>query len=60
MWQAQEEIYMHYRIRVKGHLDSSWQAWFDALQTEHEWISKELLFCLSPITQVTNPKRSIR
>lgn len=27
---------MQYRIRVKGHLDPSWQAWFAPLQIEHE------------------------
>ena len=27
---------MHYHICVKGHLDSSWQAWFAPLQIRHE------------------------
>ena len=26
---------MQIRIRVKGHLDPSWQAWFAPLQIEH-------------------------
>lgn len=26
---------MHYRIRVRGELDSSWQSWFEALQIKH-------------------------
>ena len=25
---------MHYRIRVKGHLDPSWQSWFAGLEIE--------------------------
>lgn len=25
---------MQYRIRVKGHLDPSWQSWFDGLEIE--------------------------
>ncbi len=27
---------MQYRIRVKGHLDPSWQSWFMGLEIEHE------------------------
>jgi hypothetical protein len=27
---------MHYRIRVKGHLDFSWQPWFAGLQITRE------------------------
>lgn len=27
---------MQYSIRVKGHLDSSWQEWFAPLHLEHE------------------------
>ena len=27
---------MHYCIRIKGHLDSSWQSWFAPLHIEHE------------------------
>lgn len=27
---------MQYRIRVNGHLDESWQAWFAPLQISHE------------------------
>ena len=27
---------MHYHIRVKGHLDVSWQFWFAGLQIAHE------------------------
>ena len=27
---------MQYRIRVKGHLDPTWQPWFTGLQVEHE------------------------
>ena len=27
---------MHYRIRIRGELDSSWQTWFDGLQIRHE------------------------
>ena len=27
---------MHYHIRVKGHLDSSWQSWFAGLQIKSE------------------------
>ncbi len=27
---------MEYRIRIKGHLDLSWQSWFAGLQIEHE------------------------
>jgi hypothetical protein len=27
---------MQYRIRVKGHLDPSWQHWFDPLQLRNE------------------------
>ncbi len=34
---------MHYRIRVKGHLDSSWQSWFAPLQIEHEAVGTTVL-----------------
>lgn len=27
---------MQYHIRVKGHLDSSWQTWFSGMQIGHE------------------------
>ena len=27
---------MHYRIRIKGHLDQSWQEWLERLQIAHE------------------------
>jgi hypothetical protein len=27
---------VHYRIRVKGHLDARWTAWFDALSLTHD------------------------
>ena len=27
---------MHYHIRVKGHLDSQWSAWFDQLAISNE------------------------
>jgi hypothetical protein len=27
---------MNYRIRVKGHLDLSWQSWLEGLRIEHE------------------------
>jgi len=27
---------MRYILRVKGHLDASWQAWFDDLAITHE------------------------
>jgi hypothetical protein len=26
----------HYRIRLKGHLDPTWSAWFDGLAITHE------------------------
>lgn len=27
---------MDYHIRIQGHLDPSWQAWFAGMQIEHE------------------------
>ena len=27
---------MHCRIRIKGHLDPSWQEWFEGLEIVHE------------------------
>jgi hypothetical protein len=27
---------VYYRVRVKGHLDVSWQSWFAGLQITHE------------------------
>ena len=27
---------MHYHIRVRGHLDAAWAAWFDGLTITHE------------------------
>jgi haloalkane dehalogenase len=26
---------VHYRIRIRGELDSSWQPWFEGLQIQH-------------------------
>ena len=34
---------MDYRIRIKGHLDPSWQAWFVGLRIEHEASGTTLL-----------------
>ena len=34
---------MQYTIRVKGHLDSSWQSWFAPLHLEHEAAGTTLL-----------------
>ncbi len=34
---------MNYRIRVKGHLDSSWQEWFEGLQIVQEGDGTSLL-----------------
>jgi len=34
---------VNYRIRVKGHLDSSWQHWFAGLQIEHEVMGTTIL-----------------
>ena len=34
---------MHYHIRVKGHLDFSWQAWFAGLQITREPAGTTLL-----------------
>lgn len=37
---------MQYLIRVKGHLDLSWQAWFAPLQIAHEANTTTLSGCL--------------
>ncbi|MBO0782799.1 MAG: hypothetical protein J2P37_28625 [Ktedonobacteraceae bacterium] len=34
---------MRYEIRVKGHLDPSWQEWFEGLQIVHEYTGTSLL-----------------
>jgi hypothetical protein len=34
---------LQYRIRVKGHLDPSWSAWFDGLTISHEASGETLL-----------------
>jgi len=34
---------MYYRIRIKGELDPSWQAWLDHLQISHEAAGTTLL-----------------
>jgi hypothetical protein len=34
---------MHYRIRIKGHLDPSWQEWLEELQITHEADGTSLL-----------------
>ena len=34
---------MNYRIRIKGHLDSSWQEWFEGLQIVQEGDGTSLL-----------------
>ena len=39
---------MHYRIRVKGHLASSWQTWFAPLQITNEASGTTVLAGLLP------------
>ena len=39
---------MHYRIRVKGHLASSWQSWFAPLQIRNEASGTSVLAGLLP------------
>lgn len=39
---------MYYRIRIKGHLDRSWQSWFDSLQIEHEGTGTTVLVGFLP------------
>jgi hypothetical protein len=34
---------MRYRIRVKGHLDTFWQAWFENLSITHDGDGTSLL-----------------
>lgn len=34
---------MHYRIRIRGHLDPSWQEWLEGLQIVHEADGTSLL-----------------
>ena len=34
---------MDYRIRMKGHLDLSWQVWFEGMQIAHEATGTTLL-----------------
>jgi hypothetical protein len=36
-------VNLHYRIRVKGHLDPSWSAWFDGLTITHEASGETML-----------------
>jgi hypothetical protein len=38
-----EEENMNYRIRVAGHLDHSWQEWFEGLELRHEASGTTLL-----------------
>jgi len=39
---------MHYHIRVKGHLDSQWSAWFDQLAISNEANGEAVL--VGPLT----------
>lgn len=34
---------MEYRIRIKGHLEASWQSWFAPLEIAHERAGTSLL-----------------
>ena len=39
---------LHYRIRIKGHLDPSWSEWFDGLTITHETGGETVLAGLLP------------
>ena len=34
---------MYYLIRIKGHLDTAWESWFDGLSIQHEDAGTTLL-----------------
>ena len=39
---------MRYQIRVEGHLDLSWQQWFEGLELRHEESGTTLLVGILP------------
>jgi len=39
---------MQYRIRVQGHLDPTWQAWFEQLTIQHEPSGQTFLYGTLP------------
>ncbi len=39
---------MSYQIRVEGHLDHSWQEWFEGLEMKHEATGTTLLIGVLP------------
>jgi hypothetical protein len=46
--QAQGSTDMSYQIRVEGHLDLSWQEWFEGLELRHEDAGTTLLIGFLP------------
>ena len=45
---AQGSTDMGYQIRVEGHLDLSWQEWFEGLELRHEESGTTLLIGVLP------------
>ncbi len=45
---AQGSTDMSYQIRVEGHLDLSWQEWFEGLELRHEASGTTLLVGVLP------------
>jgi len=45
---AQGSTNMSYQIRVEGHLDLSWQEWFEGLELRHEDAGTTLLVGVLP------------
>ena len=45
---AQGSTNMSYQIRVEGHLDLSWQQWFEGLELRHEESGTTLLVGVLP------------
>jgi hypothetical protein len=45
---AQGSTDMSYQIRVEGHLDLSWQEWFEGLELRHEDAGTTLLVGILP------------
>jgi hypothetical protein len=45
---AQGSTDMSYQIRVEGHLDLSWQEWFEGLELRHEESGTTLLVGVLP------------
>jgi hypothetical protein len=44
-----------YEIKVKGHLDSYWSEWFDALTVTHERVATRF----SPARSLTKPRCTV-